>query len=95
MTRAWDDVLAERRRQVEEEGFTHEHDDAEYGDVEDGENNDLAIAAASYAVGEKLPSWPWARVWWTPRSIRENLVRAGALILAAIELIDHKEEAQA
>lgn len=83
------DVLAERRRQVEAEGWTPEHDDQHEG-------GELADAAACYAAtaagavwGETVPSmWPWARSWWKPRSAREDLVRAGALILAEIERLD-------
>lgn len=93
-------VLAERKRQVEAEGWTAEHDD-QCGSLE------LAEAAACYALAppwldiwddEKQamkkwqptcpPAWPWALSWWKPRSRRENLVRAGALILAEIERID-------
>ena len=37
----------------------------------------------------KLPSyWPWTAEWWKPRTKRENLVRAGALILAEVERLD-------
>lgn len=41
---AADDVLAERKRQVEAEGWTPEHDDSEH------RNGQLAIAAACYAI---------------------------------------------
>jgi hypothetical protein len=33
-------------------------------------------------------AWPWSSEWWKPRTPRENLVRAGALILAEIERLD-------
>lgn len=98
MTKAADDVLAERQRQVEAEGWTAEHDDKH----SDGE---MARAAAAYAVfaGEPkqftalaqwmrhaIPSlWPWSAEWWKPSSDnRRNLVKAGALILAEIERLD-------
>jgi hypothetical protein len=32
--------------------------------------------------------WPWDRAYWKPRGPRNNLVKAGALILAEIERID-------
>lgn len=85
-------IAAERRRQIEEEGWTPEHD-AEH---EDGE---LAIAAACYATPENerlylyngdVPSdWPWAHEWWKPcpgpdNRVRE-LVKAGALVAAEID----------
>jgi hypothetical protein len=38
--------------------------------------------------------WPWEWRWWKPRSFRENLVRAGALIIAEIERIDRAALAQ-
>lgn len=80
------DVLAERRRQVEAEGWTPAHDDAH----DDGE---LAEAAAAYALdngwaGAPPPSWPWSAAWWKPKDRRSNLVRAAALLLAEIERLD-------
>ena len=90
VTRAELDVAAERRRQVKEEGWTPEHDD---------KHNDparLANAAACYATGA-APAfgtdhyWPWDWKWWKPTTQRRNLVKAAALIIAAIEQIDRKE----
>lgn len=95
------DVLAERRRQVEEEGWTPEHDDQH-------DAGEIAGAAASYAayrshtkpetimgydVIEML--WPWARKWWKPKDRRRDLVRAGALIIAEIERLDRDAEREA
>lgn len=89
-TQAARDVLAERRRQVEQEGWTPERDD-EYVDGQ------LAGAASCYAVKdithwarEEIISrlWPWPAEWWKPRDNRANLVKAGALILADIERLD-------
>ena len=89
-TKAAQDVLAERRRQVESEGWTPEHDDEHASGA-------LADAAACYAVfpvaGTELPKgyyslWPWDRGWWKPKDRRSNLVKAGALILAEIERLD-------
>lgn len=84
------DIDGERRRQVEAEGWTNDHDD-EHADCQ------MAGAAACYAISA-IPHWakheairllwPWAKGWWKPRSHRENLVRAGALIVAEIERID-------
>ncbi|WP_199855917.1 hypothetical protein [Burkholderia metallica] len=89
LTTAARDVLTERRRQVEVEGFTPERDD-EYLDGE------LALAAGCYAcraggIESKKPiTWPWDWSWWKPTTVRGNLVKAGALILAAIEQIDRR-----
>ena len=87
MTHAARDVLSERQRQIEVEGWTPEGDAA----YRDGE---LADAAACYArpryrMGETCPpEWPWAGKWWKPTDRRRNLVKAGALILAEIERLD-------
>lgn len=86
ITQAWTDVLAERARQIEAEGWTPEHDDAEHVAGE------LALAACCYCVadeGDAPPAvWPWALGWWKPKSRRRNMVRAAALLLAEIERED-------
>lgn len=94
---AANDVLVERRRQTEAEGWTKEHDDAH----DDGA---LARAAACYAIyGDEQAMdcveffdnlWPWSRKWWKPTDQRRNLVKAGALILAEIERIDRSIKAR-
>lgn len=96
LTGAARDVLAERRRQIEAEGWTREHDDAH-------EDESLARAAACYAENPELvtPGWPggekprpqswprsWSARWWKPTDRRRDLVKAGALILAEIERLD-------
>lgn len=87
MTQAATDVLAERRRQVEVEGWDAEHDD-EHAD------NSLSSAAACYAIAEFASPrtidnlWPWEQIWWKPKDRRSNLVRAAALLLAEIERLD-------
>ncbi len=91
LTPAARDVLAERRRQVDVEGFTSTHDDITYN------GGELAAAAGSYALHahdrrlDLAPAWwPWTRAWWKPGTPRQMLVKAGALILAAIEQIDRR-----
>jgi len=100
LTDAARDVLAERRRQVEDEQWTPEHDDRY-------RHRQLAMAAACYAaavpvhdvldgsdgrIERRAPAvsraWPWAKAWWKPGTARQNLVKAGALILAEIERLD-------
>lgn len=94
-TKALQDVIAERQRQIEAEGWTPEHDD-------EHSRGELAQAAACYAMASSklirnepgssdysTPNeWPWHPNWWKPSSPRRNLVKAGALILAEIERID-------
>lgn len=88
------DVLAERHRQVEAEGWTPEHDD-QY------QHGSIAQAAGCYALHASgvykgmYPSvWPWMPKWWKPTTPRRDLVKAGALILAEIERLDRAMPAQ-
>ena len=88
------DVLAERRRQIEAEGWTPEHDD-------EHSVGELAKAAACYALVSAgfnpdaiITVWPWHRLWWKPSDKRRSLVKAGALILAEIERLDRMAEWQ-
>lgn len=93
-SKAFLDVGAERRRQIEAEGFDYQHDDQ----YRDGE---LERAGAAYALAEcRTPTkgrwfiadiWPFSGKWWKPRSHRENLVRAAAFLIAAIERLDRAD----
>lgn len=80
------DVLAERLRQIEDEGRTPETDDLYLSAT-------LAKAAACYAIGDcnMHGLWPWGASAWKPTAQRGNLVKAGALILAEIERLDRAE----
>lgn len=101
------DVLAERRRQVEQEGWTPEHDDMHNGGV-------LAVSGACYALesasilcsdesaywarmfaGARRNLWQFDEEWWKPGTSRRMLVKAAALILAEIERIDRSNSATA
>ncbi|WP_321895967.1 hypothetical protein [Paraburkholderia heleia] len=96
------DVLAERARQVNEEGFTPERDDG-YADgqlaqagaayalaVADHTNHLVNSGAAFYTHSPDI--WPWSEKWWKPTNPRRALVKAGALILAEIERLDRAAE---
>lgn len=86
-----DEIAAERQRQREKEGYGDSHDD-------DHESGELARAAACYAMhGVSYEGieyarggavWPWDERYWKPRSHRENLIRAAALIVAEIDRMD-------
>jgi hypothetical protein len=95
-------VMLERSRQENEEGWTPEHDDQHVS----GELNDAALAyayaSALQSRGETLryilgldgsgdlpKPWPWGAYWWKPSEdpIR-NLVKAGALICAEIDRLE-------
>lgn len=91
-------VAAERQRQITAEGYTAQHDD-NHGAGE------LAAAAACFSLNAGVslqcnPNhhpehpyqfWPWTVEHWKPRAPIEDLVRAGALILAEIERIQRAE----
>ena len=85
---AIDLIYAERRRQVEVEGWDERHDD----EHDDGA---MARAAAIYylnatgrcSFGDNgIPlGWPWDAQWWKPKDSMRDLVRAGALYVAEKE----------
>ena len=91
------DAIAERVRQIDAEGWTTEHDDSHA-------HSEMARAAAAYCLGQPeltgrvqdgkrfLPwrsmIWPWSKEWWKPKTRREDLIRAAALIIAEIERLD-------
>lgn len=75
------DISAERWRQINEEGWSPEHDD-------DHDKGELANAAACYAIGDPMGLWPWELSWFKLGDRRRNLVKAGALIIAEIERLD-------
>lgn len=97
-------IARERRRQVEEEGWTAGHDAEHAG-------GNLALAASLYAkdVADKLYDadygfippqmspcpigWPWDGKWWkpTPDDPVRQLVKAGALIAAEIDRLQTLE----
>lgn len=80
-------IAAERQRQIEEEGYDARHD--KYHDYED-----LAQAAVAYAYpldksypDFRLDVWPWDTSSFkpSPENRIKELVKAGALIAAAID----------
>jgi len=93
MSKAIQDVIDERQRQVDVEGWTDDHDD-QY------QYNELSTAGGLYALHAhdtspahfKSPPahWPWYSSWWKPKNPRKDLVRAAALIIAEIERIDRE-----
>lgn len=83
-------IAAERRRQVEEEGWTPEHDAQHV-------NGELAEAAAYYCFPDHLkghaltdlfpPTWStsWAKREGFPLPTDRDLIKAGALIAAELD----------
>lgn len=85
------DVLKERCRQVSDEGFTTDRDDA-FTDYQ------LPRAAVCYAINSAgLPPhratlyWPFAPAAFKPVDRRAGLVKAAALLLAEIERLDRAD----
>lgn len=71
-------IEVERQRQIDAEGWTAEHDDGHA-------DNDLARAAAAYALDDERV-WPWdGDGSWNPGSRLRQLVKAGAFIAAEID----------
>lgn len=88
ISKASQDVLDERRRQIVAEGWTTEHDDSHVK----GQIADAAAAYAYCAHGTSNPHppsfWPWTKKWWKPTTPRRDLIKAAALIIAEIERLD-------
>lgn len=90
-------IAAERERQIEAEGWTHEHDDSHAW-------GELALAAACYALPERITRgpaltrrfyvhrfWPWEVRFWRPTGDRvRELTKAGALIAAEIDRLQRR-----
>ena len=96
-TKAGLDALGERARQRRMEGYDDAHDDAH-------DDFDLTSAAIAYLNSARLrgttghgytdtppPDWPWDANDWKPKSVRQQLVVAAALIIAEIEKIDRSQ----
>jgi hypothetical protein len=94
-------IAAERKRQVEVEGWTPEHDD-------EHEAGEIALAASCYALdfqdrrmilfGQECDItdylWPWESRWWkpTPEDRIRELVKAGALVAAEIDRLQRQSQ---
>lgn len=97
-------IAAERKRQVESECWTSEHDDL-HDKAEMAHAAESYLLAASYVQDLHVPSqmanlkskpprfWPWDKLWWRPSEdpIR-NLVKAGALIAAEIDRLQRTKK---
>lgn len=96
-------IVAERQRQIEQEGWSADHDDQHRLGA-------LAAAAACYALNAMYISapfdryrqmvrdtiflwWPFDPFDWKPKGAIRDLVRAGALIAAEIDRLQRLEAA--
>ena len=93
-----EEIAAERKRQIEVEGWTAEHNDQHT-------LSQMAKAACSYCESAaysplfcRIPGhafavprrWPhdWSLDWWKPTTERCDLIKAAALIVAEVERLD-------
>lgn len=83
-------ITAERYKQLTEKGYTHEHD-------RNIEVMDFIRAAEAYinsaegfAYPQGVQAWPWNRRYFKPLQMRRDLVRAGALIAAALDRLNYE-----
>ncbi len=90
-------IAAERERQLQTEGFTRDGDQQyRRGELAKAATAYVQLAAMDLEAGTRnhiawhgpAAVWPWAPEWWKPVDARRDLVRAGALIAAQIDLID-------
>ena len=85
-------IAMERERQVTVEGYDAEHDQCHSPMT-------LARAAVSYILCNdenkrrvaKNTYWPWEDKYYKPRDMKRNLIRAGALVAAAIDLLQAED----
>lgn len=92
-------VVLERRRQIEVEGYTPEHDKGHEAELVAAARcyADLAMYQLKYAndpsitIGDVLASvvpyhWPWAPEEWKPSADPDtNILKASALLTAALD----------
>jgi len=93
------ELAAERNRQIISEGYDLAHDDQYHRGELQRAAAWYALAGARWTNATLPPcdlglfasntyGWPWDRSFWRPTTARRDLVKAGALIIAAIGRID-------
>lgn len=102
LSSALKDVVSERNRQRNEEYYSDANDDT----YVENELVRASASYVNHVVGrswlypskpsaytsELVPDlWPWSEQAWKPKSPRQDLVRATALLVADIERLDRKE----
>ena len=82
-------ISDERKRQIEEEGYSLNDDKLLLGD---GELTCAAIAYAMETVNSTMAKnyFPWDKKFFKPKDKLRNLVRAGALIAAEIDKLQNQ-----
>lgn len=88
-------IEAERKRQIEVEGWSRERDAQEYPGGQLLEAARCYFQHAAWKFVEDIDpldgndgtpaNWPWHANWWKPTTIERDLEKAGALCLAEID----------
>ncbi len=101
-------IAEERQRQIDAKGFTPDVDIKSY--LPKHKRGELALAAIAYADNaanalchevfeedylEIAGIWPWHPTSWNPKNPRTDLIKAGALIAAQIDLMEALEAQKA
>lgn len=99
---AIEDIAAERRRQIEVEGWTPEHDDAHadrslalaaacyamFSSVSDSAREATALPASMTTTGEDIPGWSaWLEIWPWDRRWWKPKDRRSDLVRAAALIV--------
>lgn len=93
------EIEQERLRQINQLGYDSGYDDFHYAD-----KPDLLRVALIYAsqtthpeeANKRVPiGWPWDARFWKPGLPRRMLIKAAALIVAHIEVLDRRAEREA
>lgn len=94
-----EELALERRRQISSEGYDLAHDDRyQRGELQRAAAW-YALSGSRWTTATLKPcdlglfasstyGWPWERKFWRPTNARRDLVKAGALIIAAIGRLD-------
>jgi hypothetical protein len=98
-------ITAERKRQIEKEGWTIQHDDTHaYGELAKAASTYMQHAAGNHQVPQgfawaRAHGWPWSSRYWKPSTPERDLIKAGALLAAEMERVlrlpDYYGEAKA
>jgi hypothetical protein len=99
-------IAAERQRQITAEGWTPEHDDDHapgemalaascYAETPSLRRKNRLAGEEQIDIAGSPDNWPWDREWWKPQDNRRDLIRAGALIAAELDLADRKRKTRA
>lgn len=88
-------IAAERTRQIEEKGYDPIHDSKDPRSVIEG-----ARAYIHHAIGLEYGvdltaeecGWPWDEKFWKPGSPEQDLIKAGGMIAADLDVIEFERD---